>query len=476
MKVYYWLMLLVLLVQPYRLPSAGAQQDIETQRFSVRFEPSPYLVTGDIVSIEVAAPLQIDLTDHTINLRVIYPIIEDLGSTPFFPSADRPFRARFPLVWNTGHLQPGTYILQFSIQPGFQEWKEVVFLDEPVDLAPDQHWRTLQLDCCNIHVITGTRAENDLQTLAAVAEEQVRLASERMNAVLPEPVNIVFLPRVIGHGGFAAEELYISYPDINYTNIDLSVVLHHEIVHRLDRELGGPHRPSLFVEGIAVYLSGGHFKAEDLVARSSALLELGGYIPLAELADNFYPAQHESGYMLAGALVDYLVNTYGWDGFSQFYRNIQPPADGRDSVAIDLALQQHFNLTFDALEERFIAFLQAQPFDPDEQTDVRLTIAFYDTLRLYQQHLDPSAYFRNVWHFPDTDLRERGIVTHWSRWPSYPQNLIIERLLEAAGQDLLAGNYSDTEEALEVIQLMLPGIPRLDQLPYRPAFTPIEIK
>jgi hypothetical protein len=401
MKVYYWLIILVLLVQPFRLLPAGAIQDVESQRFTVRFEPSPYLVAGDIVSIEVAAPAQIDLTDQSVHLSVIYPIIEDLGSTTFFPSADRPFRARFPLVWDTGNLQPGAYVLHFSIQPALQEWKEVVVLHQPAKLDPNQHWITLQLDCCNIHVIVGTRAEDDLQMLAAMAEEQVRRASERMNALLPEPVNIVFLPRVIGHGGFAAEELYISYPDINYTNIDMAVVLHHEIVHRLDRELGGLHRPSIFVEGIAVYLSNGHFKEEDLVARSSALLRLGGYIPLAELADNFYPAQHESGYMLAGALVDYMVDTYGWDGFSQFYRNIQPPAEGQDSVAIDLALQQHFNLTLNALEERFIAFLQAQPFDPDEQTDVRLTIAFYDTLRLYQQHLDPSAYFRNVWHFPE---------------------------------------------------------------------------
>jgi hypothetical protein len=72
--------------------------------------------------------------------------------------------------------------------------------------------------------------------------------------------------------------------------------------------------------------------------------------------------------------------------------------------------------------------------------------------------------------FPNTEMRERGIVTHWSRWPSYPQNQVIERLLETAGQDLLARNYAETEAVLEIIQSMLPGIPRLIELPYPPAF------
>jgi hypothetical protein len=254
-------------------------------------------------------------------------------------------------------------------------------------------------------------------------DEQQRLASLRLDTDLPEPVQIVFLPRVIGHGGFAGEELFISYPDINYTNIDLAVVLHHEIIHRLDRELGGPHRPSILVEGLAVYLSGGHYKEEDIVARSAALLQLGGYIPLFSLADNFYPSQHESGYMLAGAWVAYLVDTYGWNGFSDFYRSIEPPPNGNDSTAIDAALQGHLRVTLATLEEQFIAYLQSQPLTPEIQTDVHLTLEFYDILRKYQQHLDPSAYFRNVWLFPDEDNRQREIVGSWGRWPQVSAKL-----------------------------------------------------
>jgi hypothetical protein len=476
MKIIHWLMIAIFLIHQQVPTNTPALPGPESQTFSVRYEPSPFLVIGDVVSIEVTAPPNIDLADHTLYLSIVYPIFEDLGSTTFSPGGDRPYRARFPLGWETEQLQPGTYVLQFSIHPVQIAWKEIVTIHAPNPNQLVQHWVTFEVDCCNIYYIIGTRAERDIHELARVAQEQVKQASNTMKTVLPEPVNIVFLPRVIGHGGFAGEELYISYPDVNYTNIDLAVVLHHEIIHRLDRELGGSYRPAILVEGLAVYLSEGHYKQEDLVARSAALLSLGGYIPLAALADDFYPSQHESGYMLAGALVEYMVATYGWDAYSNFYRDIQPPAGRSDSVVIDDALQRHFNMTFAALEEAFIAFLQAQPIDTDVQDEVRLTIELYDTLRQYQQHLDPAAYFRNVWIFPNSEVRDRGIVTNWTRWPLYPQNQIIERLLESAGQDLWAGKYVETRASLAIIQSMLENIPALEELPYLPAFSPLEVK
>jgi hypothetical protein len=104
---------------------------------------------------------------------------------------------------------------------------------------------------------------------------------------------------------------------------------------------------------------------------------------------------------------------------------------------------------------------------------VRLTLEFYDTLRLYQQRLDPAAYFRNVWLFPYQQNRERGIVTNWTRWPRYPHNQLIERQLESAGQDLLDGNYDRVEAKLAIVQAVLPGIPGLIELPYQPAFAPL---
>jgi hypothetical protein len=473
MKLLHWFILLMFLVQPQVFPGAEALSNNGSESFTVFYEPSPYLAAGDIVSLEITAPERMDLSGQSVDLSVIYPYREQIGSAEFFESSDRPFRARLPFTWDTSNLAPGTLILQFSIEQEALQWTEAVTLHPPLPEERQQGWASVQVDCCTIEYITGTRAQQDLDMLIESVEQQVRLASERMGTALPEPVNVIFLPRVIGHGGFAGEELFISYPDVNYTNIDLEVVLHHEIIHRLDRELGGPHRPAIFVEGVAVYLSGGHYKEEDLVARSAALLELDAYLALEGLANDFYPSQHESGYMQAGALVHYLVESYGWDAFSLFYRNIQPPPDGRDSSAIDIALQQVFGISFIELEERFVAYLQSQAVDPEEVTNVRLTLEFYDTLRLYQQRLDPAAYFRNVWLFPYQQNRERGIVTNWTRWPRYPHNQLIERQLESAGQDLLEGRYDRVEAKLAIVQTVLPGIPSLMELPYQPAFAPL---
>jgi len=102
---------------------------------------------------------------------------------------------------------------------------------------------------------------------------------------------------VLGHGGFATRRSRSPYLDRNYAGSNFGLVLHHEMIHILDGRLGGEYRPSLFVEGLAVYQSGGHFKPEPLMPRAAALLPsetgLGRYIPLAELADNFYLSQHE---------------------------------------------------------------------------------------------------------------------------------------------------------------------------------------
>src|SRR5512139_3831671 len=159
-----------------------------------------------------------------------------------------------------------------------------------------------------------------------MVEQQAEDASQRMGVSVNESIPIVWLPRVLGHGGFATNEIAISYLDRNYIAGDEATILHHEIIHILDSRLGGELRPTAFVEGLAVYLSGGHFKPEPILPRAAALLPatpecvswnqapppaftpvpakgcgIGAYIPLKTLLDNFYFEQHEIGYLEAAA-------------------------------------------------------------------------------------------------------------------------------------------------------------------------------
>jgi hypothetical protein len=282
-----------------------------------------------------------------------------------------------------------------------------------------------------------------------------------------EPIEVTLMPRVLGHGGFASGEIYISYLDRNYAGSNLDLVLNHEMVHILDARLGGELRPTLFVEGIAVYLTGGHFKTEPLLPRAAALLApaqhesglgLDWYLPLGPLADDFYMSQHEIGYLQAGALVQYMVETWGWEAFTNFYRDIHPHPDGKQSLAIDVALQAHLAINLAQLEERFLATLMEQEVTQALYDDVRLTVAFYDTVRRYQQAMDTSAYFLTAWLPNGGQMRELGIVADLVRHPSSVDNMALETLLVSADDQLEAGHYDQTEMSLDAVNLVLDNL------------------
>jgi hypothetical protein len=247
------------------------------------------------------------------------------------------------------------------------------------------------------------------------------------------------------------------------------------MVHWLDSRLGGDLRPSLFVEGLAVYLSEGHFKPEPLFERAAALLppaagcagqavcSLDRFIPLEQLAGDFYPQQHETGYLQAGALVEYMVDTWGWQAFSDFYRDIHPLEEQggnsdeaqRQVQAIQAALPKHFDLDLQQIETQFLQALQEVELTQAMVDDVRLSAAYYDTLRRYQAVLDPSAYFLYAWLADSRAMRERGIVADYLRRPQQAENIALETMLVAADQALRAGDFGRVERLLASVNAVL---------------------
>jgi hypothetical protein len=222
--------------------------------------------------------------------------------------------------------------------------------------------------------------------------------------------------------------------------------------------------PNLPGRRLAVYLSGGHFKPEAILSRAAALLELsegefagdlGWYQPLESLADSFYPSQHEIGYLQAAALVKFMVNTWDWEAFNAFYRDIHPHTSGSHAQAIDVALRAHFDLSFSELEKIFLEELSRQEVKSEDLLDLSLTVEFYESVRRYQQHLDPSAYFMTAWLPDRSEMQRRGIVADFVRRPSAPANIILEGMLVDAHQHLLAGRYAAAELALANLQVEL---------------------
>ena len=433
-----------------------------SSEYVVLYHPDGPFFVGDQVSIEVIAPPGEDLEGKEVEIQLGNNAQQALGKSGFtsYGLGQRP-QATFNWVWDTSELSEGEHTLRFSILPDQLTWFETIDLLPEQALPPPEpeaHWETVESECCAVHYITGTDAAQDLEELLERADAQAMEAEHNLGIEFSDPISVIILPRVMGHGGFAGDEIYISYLDGNYAGNDFSQVLHHEMIHILDGRLGGELRPSLLVEGMAVYLSGGHFKKEPLFPRAVALLDLGRYIPLASLADSFYTSQHEIGYLEGAALVQFLVNEYGWDAFEAFYRGITEHPDGKQSQALDTALQSNFGLTLPQIESRFVAQLSHQERIPGMVEDVRLTVAFYDTVRRYQQVLDPSAYFLTAWLPEGEQMRERGIVADYLRHPQQPENQNIENLLLQADERLRTGNYVEAEKILTVANELLDNI------------------
>jgi hypothetical protein len=347
--------------------------------------------------------------------------------------------------------------------------------------------------CCEVHYLTHTAVERDLSSLLAMMDEQADKVSQQLGARLNELAAVVLIPRLIGQGGFTGGEIVLSYLDRNIIGGDPAIIFHNEMVHYMDARLGGELKPSLLVEGLAVYLSGGHYKPEALMPRMAALLPpeagcipaaqalagitapailpqvcgLDRYIPLEELFNHFYSAQHETSYLEAGSLVEYMVDNWGWTAFEGFYRDIHPvtgataqPAgeDHSQSRAVEAALQHHFGLGLGQLEERFLQALKEERVRPQEAEDIRLTIRYYDCVRRYQQLLDPAAYFLYAW-LPDSEqMRQRRIVADVERNPAGPENQEVVAMLVRANAELRQGHYAEAERLLEAIEVILNGI------------------
>ena len=424
---------------------------------TVRIHPDDGLYVGDLVSFEVEAPAGFENGEIEIQLNPPNGPIFD--SQPFVSfGLNSQAQASFYWVWDTSGQDAGDYILAFRVLNNGPSWEQTITLfpeDALPDYALDASWESTANQCCIIYYLSSTSSERDLQAILAQVDQQAAHVAETMGSEFYNSPTIVLIPRVIGHGGFTTKEIYISYLDRNYAGSSLGQVLHHELVHIMDRQLGGEFRPTMLAEGNAVYLSGGHFKQEPLFPRAAALLELDWYIPIFTLVDDFYSHQHEIGYLEAGALIEFMVDKWGQEPFEKFYRSMRHTRKGSHASAMDSALRQHFGISLTELDALFFSALEAHPVVPNMKADVQNTVAYYDTVRRYQQLLDTSAYFRTAWFIYIDDLLELNISADYLRHPNTPDNIALEAMFTSSYTYLSSGEYAESELFLTAINSVL---------------------
>ncbi|HVP21819.1 MAG TPA: hypothetical protein VMS73_08155 [Anaerolineaceae bacterium] len=456
----HWITILTFIFQGLFPPASSllqvAQQTLSAESFSIRIHPDQPLEVGDIASFEIFAAQGVDVHDQQITISLVSSGSKVIGKSPFAITGENKFRALLMWAWDTHGLAPGEFTLSYAIQPAGITWQQKLQLN-PVPPGPSFKWAAVETACCIVHYITGTRPERDLALLLPEINTQFQLVETQLSHVMPKKVDINLLPRILGQGGFTTDEVYLSDPELNYVDTDLPVVLHHELVHVVDLDIGGKFRPLLLVEGLAVYLTGGHYRTEPLLQRAATLVDSGTYIPLPNLADNFYAWQHEISYLEAGSLVSYMVNAWGWKAYDNFYRDIEPILSASDSTVIDHALQAHFGLSFRQLDDRFYTFLKSIPINPDLDSDVIATADLFDTIRAYQQKLDPTAFFQEVW-LPDANqMRERGITADFLRRDETSENIEIEAMLVQAGEAWKKGDFNGTERLIFATKQKIAG-------------------
>lgn len=420
----------------------------------VRVYPGPLHYAGDRLTIEVVVQ-NIDRlpSDQHAVLSV------DEQPLPVVPTvAHSPLRDDvlvFRWAWDTTD-QAGRHRLRVTLPLNLRG--EALALDFAVQILPaDQRprqernarWMQERVPgCCVLNTISGTAAHRDVDLIARQVQEAVADVEARLGfRIADKPVPITLIDNVWGNGGYAADEIVVSYVDRSYVVPDLATTLRHELTHWAMRSRGG-NAPAILSEGLAVVVAGGHYRPALLAERAAALLDLGWYIPLADLADNFWQHQHEIAYLEAAGVVDYLIQTYGMRAFLEMYTTEQSDLAG--AAWLDAALQDAYGLTLDEVEARYRTWLGTHPAGIQRE-DVRLTVYLYDTIRRYQdlyapyQESLPSA----------EEARAAGQVAEFMREPTEAENIALETMLIAAQRALAGGQYAQAEALVGAVNATL---------------------
>lgn len=418
----------------------------------LRVFPGPLHYDGDLLSIEVLVSNISTLPpDSPASLSV-----DGVEVSPVQPvvinSVLRDNLLLFRWFWDTtGYAGRHRLTVYVPVNEAGDVQEIVTYIEIlPADLRPPSEqaaaWQQLETFCCRLNYLSVTAAGRDIDQIADVSRDGIAHVEEQMGFAIPDkPIPITLIDNVWGNGAFAGGELVVSYVDRPYTGFDLETVIRHEATHWAARSLS-KEAPTILVEGIAVYVAGGHYKPEPLPQRAAALLELDAYIPLAELADHFRSQQHEIAYLEAGALVAYLSETYTWPQFLVLY---SADVDGRGSNWLDRAFSLIYRKDLAGIESDFIAWLESQDA-ADQADDLRLTIALHDTARRYQAQYAP--YQENL---PLQQAVEAGLTADFLREPTAPQNLALETMLVAAQQALDEGLAFTAEMLLEAVNATL---------------------
>jgi len=454
---------------PTATATATPAPDLSITAADVYLYPVPTIYAGDKVTFQLWPYVPDNVPSNEVSVRILVDGDEvasgRLGGRSHLSGK---VVGLFEWVWNSASTVTGTHqirvvldgedaILLGDEDPDNNVAEMLVKVHDPDTLPASEAnaiWKTAEIVCCHVHVVSRTAADRDMPELLKAIERAVEQAVTKLDEQPREQFDIYLIDRVIGQGGYAGSEMVVSYLDRDYVTNDMAQILVHEVVHLLDRQFA-PQRIAFLAEGVAVWASGGHYKPEDIDQAAAALLTIDEYVPLEQLINQFYPVQHEIGYLEAAGFVSYLVERYGWSRFRTFYGETTAN-DGETLVeAVERNLQESYGISLGDLESDWRAHLAKLPLETRVVANLQSTLKYYDTVRKYQRLHDPTAYFMLAWLPSPKNVLESGNPADLTRHPESPLNVTLEVMLQAAGEALWSGDNARAEATLDSVERVL---------------------
>ena len=401
------------------------------------------LFPNDYYSIDVAPQIPSEITEM-MTLTVSFPDGTSLQQNIEPSGLDGKQRARFPWVKQVPDIaSPITLKFALEIPTGLStNTTQTVSLTTyvnvlPPDLLPppepDASWTLTRTAGFEVHYVTGTKAERDLEVIIAEANQAYTDITENLGDYQGD-IDIYILDRVIGQGGYASQEwVAVSYPDRGYSPIGLVTLLKHELTHLLDDEIGCSEAPAVVREGLAVYLAGGHYREESIIVKASTALSFGYMTPLTRLLNDFYIQQHEIAYLEAAAFVAYVEKQYGWNGIKALCE-ISSSTEGADLDKLEAAAQEIAEVDASELFTQYRVWLGQQPVQQLDQELFEHELKLMELMRQYQLTYDPAAHFLEGILFSPEQGERQDIVADFVRGRISDEAIAIELFL-TAGQD-----------------------------------------
>ncbi len=437
--------------------------DLSLSAEGITLFPVPAVYEGDLVSFQIAPSVPRGLAPNNVDVRILVDGNELVNGNLNWRKLSGDTVGLYQWVWDTAE-QAGAHtitaildssdLIKIGDENDENNQAEITVFVEPISALPEAEaeamWITTNSACCRIHVVSDTAAYRDIDELLILIDDAFNTAAAKLREPLTGVYDIYLIDRVIGQGGYTSDSIVVSYLDRNYAGGRLEELLVHEATHLIDKQIA-PDHITFLSEGVAVWVAGGHYKQQILGEQMAALVEIGDYVPLAEVIDNFSATQHEIGYLEAASFISFLVERYGWTQVRNFYSSSTTDDGATLSAAIEANTFFYFGKNLEALEADWMIYLANLPRNRFASTELIATIRFYEVMRRYQTLYDPTAYYIYAWLPSPEDAEKWGATADFSRHPETITNLTLEVMLTSANEALIQGDYDQLNALLDSV-------------------------